>query len=345
MKYPDLPLAIDDTTLSYHLGMNNWAMWWLLRERNKQYRLFRIPKSGGKWRHIQCPTSKMKFIQRSILINFLEKIPLGNHVGAYVPGRACSHTALQHTGKKIIVSMDLKDFFPSVKQSMIRNYFHNVGYNQQVSSLLASLLTYENYVPQGASSSGYIANLVADHRFDQKIIKSLHELDDRWVYTRYSDDLDISHPDVQTQETTKKIIGLVTEIIQRAGFKIHFRKTKREFYFQRQKVLGMVVNEKTNIPIEDYLRTRGILHDVLCYGEDFEYHNDGQPVSLGAIMTHLFGKINYYKQINPNKAAKLMKLYEAANIAISDTLPVGDIATEDKPNGGDLCLPHVHADR
>jgi hypothetical protein len=107
----------------------------------------------------------------------------------------------------------------------------------------------------------------------------------------------------------------------------------------------MVVNEKTNIPIEDYLRTRGILHDVLCYGEDFEYHNDGQPVTLGAIMTHLFGKINYYKQINPHKAAKLMKLYEAANIAICDPLPVVDIATKGECNGDNLCLPHVAADR
>jgi len=316
LRYPELPLAIDDTTLSYHLGMNNWAMWWLVRSRNEQYRIFRIPKPNGKWRHIQCPKNRMKFAQRSILLNILEKIPMGSHIGAYVPGRACSFTAAQHVGRKIIISIDLKDFFPSVKQSMIRNYFHEIGYNQQVSGLLAALLTYENYVPQGASSSGYIANVIADYRFDREILAELSDLDPNWVYTRYSDDLDISHPEVQTQETTRKIIGLVTRIVQSAGFKVHYKKTHREHYFQRQKVLGMVVNEKTNIPIEEYLRVRGILHDVLCYGEDFPYHAEGQPITLPALMTKLFGKINYFKQINPIKATKLLRLYEAADASL-----------------------------
>lgn len=258
----------------------------------------------------------MRFAQRAILHSILEKIPMGDHIGAYVPGRACSYTATQHVGKKIIISMDLKDFFPSVKQSMIRNYFHEIGYNQQVAGLLSALLTYENYVPQGASSSGYIANVIADHRFDREILAELQDLDHNWTYTRYSDDLDISHPEPQTQETTRKIIGLVTRIVQRAGFRIHFKKTKREHYFQRQKVLGMVVNEKTNIPIEEYLRVRGILHDVLCYGEDFPYHMEGQPVELPNLMTKLFGKINYFKQINPTKAAKLLRLYEAADASL-----------------------------
>lgn len=306
-------------------------MWWLIRDREKFYRVFSIPKAHGKRRHIQCPQKGMRFVQKSILINFLEKIPMPEHVGAYVPGRACSYTAKQHVGKKVIISMDLKDFFPSVKTSMIRKYFQDVGYNQQVSSLLASLLTYKNFVPQGASTSGYIANVIADHRFDHKIIESLKRLDPQWTYTRYSDDLDISHPEPQTQEVTKQIVRMVTEIVNRAGFKVHFKKTKREMYYQRQRVLGMVVNEKTNIPIEDYLKTRGILHDIVCYGESFDYHQDQEPSTAQAMLTHCFGKINYYKQVNPDKAAKLLRLYEAAQAALYPEGKDADICLQPSP--------------
>lgn len=279
----------------------------------------------------------MRYVQNAILLRFLEKIPLGDHVGAYVPGRACTFTAAQHTNKGIILSLDLKDFFPSVKTSMIRNYLQFIGYNQEVSSILASLLTYQNFVPQGASTSGYIANLIADHLFDQKIRAALHELDPQWVYTRYSDDIDISHPFAQTQEVTDQIVELVTNIIRRAGFRIHRKKTHKEPYYRRQRVLGMVVNQKTNIPIESYLKVRGILHDVICYGDHFAYHRDGEEISKDAMLTHLFGKINYFKQINPDKAAKLLRLYEVAAAATTHPSEAkdADVHFPPIPEGGD----------
>jgi hypothetical protein len=53
---------------------------------------------------------------------------------------------------------------------------------------------------------------------------------------------------------------------------------------------------------------------------------EGQPVELPNLMIKLFGKINYFKQINPTKAAKLLRLYEAANASL-------------EKKDADLCIP------
>jgi len=321
-----LPLAVDDMSLAHHLSIRNKTLWFLVRDRSTHYETLRIPKRGNQegFRELQNPNDRLKDVQRALLVKFLEPISQPAHVGAYVPGRSCKYTAEQHTNKGIILSMDLKDFFPSVRRSMIKRFFRDcVGYNNKVASMLAALMTYEktlesgkklNYVPQGAPTSGLISNLVANYLFDGKILQALSKLDPEWTYTRYSDDLDISHPEYQEKEVTKKIVGLVQKIVGNEGFSINRGKTKREPYMHQQKVLGMVVNKKVNIPRQQFMRLRSLVHNCYVHGMETQYRRAGMK-SVDELEMHVQGKLAYFGQAAKPRAAVLKQKFQVAKDA------------------------------
>ncbi len=325
LRVEGLPLAIDDMSLAFHLGIHNKTLWWLMHSRDDTkakdvgYQIFAIPKRGkgkGK-RSIQNPRKRLKAVQRLLLSRFLEPFPVGPHVGAYVPERSCMDTARQHVGRGVIISMDIKDFFPSVKRSMIRRLFLYAGYNHFVASILASLVTYKNFVPQGAPTSGLVSNLVADLLFDQAIIEDLKKLDPDWRYTRYSDDIDVSHPVVQTKEDTQKIIDLVGKHLGKAQFLVNTKKTKVEPNNRQQKVLGVVVNTKLNPPQLEYNRLRCLIHNCFMHGFESQYKRAGQTSAAG-LRSHIRGKLSYLKQIDTSKAERLKEKFDLAEEVYND---------------------------
>lgn len=303
-----LPLAIDDVSLAFHLGIRNKTLWWLVRANESLYEEFRLRKNGGGSRLIHNPMPRLKNVQKVILARILDRVPVGKHVGAYVPGKSCLMTANQHVKRGVIISLDIRNFFTSVKRAMVRRVLHSYGYNHYVASLLAGLMCYTNYVPQGSPTSGYIANLVANQRFDQAIIK---DLGTEWVYTRYSDDIDISHAEMQPRERIMEVIGLVAEHVNRAGFRLNQGKTKLEPYWRQQRILGIVVNEKTNIPRLEYNRLRCLIHNCLTHGFESQHKRAGQP-SAGLLKSHIKGKLSYLHQIDPVRIERLTEKFVLA---------------------------------
>ena len=195
---------------------------------------------------------------------------------------------------------------------MVKRYLHRtLGYGYRVASLLAELVTYTNFVPQGAPTSGLVANLVAHERFDQRILRDLKELDPQWTYTRYSDDIDLSHPEVQETDRLTTVVALVRDAVENAGFRLNQRKTKVEPRWKRQKVLGMVVNEKVNIPRYEYMRVRSIVHNCLVDGFENQYKRAGMKSAAG-LKTHIRGKLAFFKQVDPTKSQRLKDQFDLA---------------------------------
>jgi len=310
LRYPGLPLAIDDMSLAFHLGIHNSTLWWLVHKADGMYRVFKIPKASGGHRVIQNPGDKLKHVQRMILVHLLHKFPFGEHVGAYVPERSIMHTAQQHVGRAVVISLDLKDFFPSVTRAMVRRFMNYAGYPHRVSSIIAQLVTYQGCLPQGAPTSGAMANLVADLNFDRHVIAALRAMDPRWVYTRYSDDMDISHPEKQPADVVAHVIHLVQQHARAAGFRLNASKTSVDTQAQQQSVLGVVVNVEPHIARFKYRRLRAIIHNCATYGFDAQAARN--KMTGAEFYAHLVGKISYIRQISPETAERLADQLEAA---------------------------------
>lgn len=80
------------------------------------------------------------------------------------------YNARFHKAQKVVVTMDVKIFFPSISVKDITKIFENMGYYHDLSCFLAYLCSFNNVLPQGAPTSPYLSNL-RTIALDEKISK------------------------------------------------------------------------------------------------------------------------------------------------------------------------------
>jgi hypothetical protein len=129
--------------------------------------------------------------------------------------------------------------------------------------------------------------------------------DAKFVYTRYSDDLDVSCSVALPRPIVDWMLYKLTRFVRSAGYRVNTKKTKVERAGGRQVVLGMVVNQHPNVPRTKYLKYRALIHNCLRTGFDAQASRAGFDSGLQLCM-HLVGMVNYMGQVNPAKRDKLL---------------------------------------
>ena len=274
------------------------------------YVLFRIAKARGGHRLIMAPKTRLKKIQREILRQVLEKLPPPPHAHGFVKGRSVKTGASQHVGKKVVVKMDLADFFPSVTFPRVRGLFLALGYSFPVATTLAVLCTEcerqrvkqgddlfhvpvgERHCVQGAPTSPALCNQIA-----RKLDNRLHGLALKlgFTYTRYADDLTFSG---DNPEKLKSLLGLTRKIIEDEGFRLHSKKTRILHSGGHQHVTGVTVNQALGLSKKERRRLRAELHQLSLNPQP-----DPQQIA------RLKGKLAYLEMLNPEQAARLRAKY------------------------------------
>lgn len=117
----------------------------------KHYNRLRIPKKGGGVRQIQAPDPLLKTIQRNILHHILEGLELSPCAAAYHRGASIRDNAARHTGKNVVLKLDIKDFFGTITFSMVQQRaFSSRYFPVPVGTLLTSLCCLRDTLPQGS---------------------------------------------------------------------------------------------------------------------------------------------------------------------------------------------------
>ena len=155
----------------------------------KYYNSFKIKKRNGKNRNILSPYTDLKKIQNNILNNLLYDKRVSTFAKAYVKNTSLVDNVSVHKGYKYILKLDIKNFFESIDYVNVYNVFKEYGFSSGICGLLAHLVTYDDYLPQGAPTSPYLSNLVL-RDFDLKVGKWCKS--NKINYTRYSDDMTFS---------------------------------------------------------------------------------------------------------------------------------------------------------
>ncbi len=177
-----------------------------------------------------------------------------------------------HTDQRWVFALDLEDFFPSITTRRVEGLFKKwpFEYSDEVATLLARLCCFGNALPQGAPTSPIISNYIC-RGMDRDIAKLA--MKHRCYYTRYADDLVFSTDrgtfpaGIATLEGNKASPSPALEgIIEGAGFKVNERKTRLQVSFQRQRVTGLVVNEKVNVSRRYIRGLRALLHIWRVHG-------------------------------------------------------------------------------
>lgn len=263
------------------------------------YNTLEIPKKNGDTRTICVPNKNLKKVQKKLynkLSTYYDEIKTQNNFTSKIShgfekNRSIVTNAEVHKNKRYVVNLDLLDFFPSINFGRVRSYFIKNNYfeiNDDIATILAQLTCYKGTLPQGASTSPLIANMICNI-MDIRILKIAKKY--RLDYTRYADDLTFSTNNKYFLNDYDKFLEDIKNIIHRSGFELNSKKTRLLFSNSRQEVTGLVVNKKISVPKEYYKNTRAMAHSL--YKNGYFLIDD----EVGTI-EQLEGRFSFINQIN-----------------------------------------------
>ena len=331
---PDgMPAVFDDMSFALSLGLQNRTVWWLVHASKIDciaagrgaYDVFRVPKKSGGSRQIHAPRATLKRVQRVLLQVYFNKLPVGDWVGAYVPGRDMVYSVNKHTNKDVVVSLDLSNFFGSTKRTWVREWLEGLGYGMEVVVPMSGLITVPvrrrhgvtYVVPQGAPTSGAVTNHVASARLDAPLMAYLENagLTD-WDYTRYADDLTISYNGFLPKDEFDVFMEGVRQVVKDSGYYLNHKKTRvavsRPAKSAPQRMLGMSIHKKPNVPREKKRLLRARVHHMVtqrhpCYDADNIFAASRQRSQA---LDKLFAELRYWVRISPQTIEPLLTQLE-----------------------------------
>ena len=285
----------------------------------EHYTTFRIPKKTTGYREINAPSDELKDIQKKIVEFFQTKLKIwpSNNCFAYTQNRSHIDAVKVHqkNKSKYFLKLDIKDFFPSCTIEELINKFVNIYpiclweqptiENQFIKML--KLCTLNNVLPQGSPASPYLSNILFID-YDYKINYVLNSTatgfnQQKYVYTRYADDLLISAKNAFKWSVLQDIIKNILK-------PYHTIKTEKTRYGSkngRNWNLGLMLNKDNNITIgyKTKQNLKAMLHQFILA---HRANDDSTCLSIHDIQ-EMNGLINYYKQIEPTYVNYLIKHY------------------------------------
>lgn len=292
------------------------------------YRTRVLAKLAGNIRLIEAPKPKLKELQRTILSEILNFVPIHPAAHGFVRGRSIQTFAAPHVGRRVVLKMDLQGFFPSITAGRIRAFFRSAGYPEAVADRLAGICTHADpgsiwrgpgsrfdpvllqharelykrpHLPQGAPTSPALANICMYHA-DCRLTGLAKSVGAE--YTRYADDLAFSRNE-RLERSVEVFAARAAAILTEEGFAVHHRKTRVMRQGVRQYLAGLVTNERVNIVRADFDRLKAILTNCVRFGEESQ-NREAHP----SFRAHLEGRVGFVESVNPAKGARLRRIFD-----------------------------------
>ena len=273
----------------------------------------------------------MRRLQWRICSEILNQVPVPDYVWGFERGKSVPKMAQIHQGKNLVISLDIKDFFPSIKQRDVKAVFQQLGVTYEPSAtLLSEVCTYKAYVPQGALTSPKLSNIIAAASFGP-ILKQFSD-----VYglkmSIYADDVTYSFDNVPAQvdglemtqrDFVRKIINFTKTTLENFGFRLNYDKIKVMRRHNRQWVCGAVVNDKVNLIKRDRSRLRAIVHNCELNGITIEA--DRMGVKELEFIQKVGGRLNWFRQLNPEKGGQLYDKFKKMTLPLTKQYPNFDL--------------------
>jgi len=302
----------------------------------QHYRVSHRITPSGSVRVLEAPKARLKSIQRLLLHQLLDHIPVHQAARGFRPGGSVHSYATPHAGSPVVLRLDLEAFFASVSVGRVYGIWRSVGYPEPVAHGLTGLTTSvvplaswravprpaadhllashwrlgrrlaTPHLPQGSPTSPALANLSA---FGLDV--RLAALAESWGgrYTRYADDLAFSGGP-GWRSGTSRLLDVIEKVVRDEGFRLNSRKTGVMPAGGRQTLGGLVVNDRPHVPRAEVDRLRAILHNCRVHGPSSQ-----NRASVPAFAEHLRGRISWVTQHDPVRGARLLAAYEAIDWA------------------------------
>lgn len=303
------------------LGVRHGEMIYMLyRAADEQrYTEFEIPKRSGGMRQISAPTGLVKRLQDSLKPLLQEAYNAHPAAHGFIPGRSVVSNAEGHNGRRWVLNIDLKDFFPSINFGRVRGLFMAPPFQlgPAAATICAQICTHRNGLPQGGSTSPVLSNFIATS-LDRQLRRLARQ--NRMHYSRYADDITFS-TDIdkipasivafvqdKTGQTTTIAGPALERVVSDCGFSINPAKVRLQSRHERQTVTGVTVNKVTNINRSRVRKVRAMIHAWKKFGldnaahEHFRKYRNSSNTALTnspdkAFRNIVYGQLAYIKMV------------------------------------------------
>ena len=269
----------------------------LARQTERSYRKKVEAKPSGGYRVYFIPNSDLMKVQRCIHRSLLRHLPVHESIHSYRRKRDTISNAFVHVGNPILVKLDIKDFFPSIRPNNVYKMFMEKGCSSSVAKLLTTLTTFKNQLPQGPPTSPGIANQVLAplaRRMSGVCVQ--HGL----ALSVFGDDICVSG-----SKRAAQVRHLLGRIVESEGFALNLEKSGVRKAGEKKTVTGISVNEKINIDKNYYRRVRALVHHAATKGYGALF-SDCTP---GKAREKLRGMIRYVARLNSTRGEQLQKQF------------------------------------
>jgi hypothetical protein len=295
----------------------------------QHYRWRTLPKRDGV-RLVAAPKPRLKEIQRRLLRHVIGAIPLHPAAHGCVPGRSVRTAVEPHARARVLVRLDLENFFPTIGAARVRGLLEAQGWSAPMARLLTGLCTTSipvrvwrerprpadaheldrmqrlgdllrgAHLPQGAPTSPALANAVA-YGLDRRLAGLAVRFGA--TYTRYVDDLTFSGAGFLLTHR-HRFIDAAMSVVLDEGFALAHRKTAVQTAAGRMHTLGAVVNDRPTLPRPERDRLRAIVHNCRVRGGLSQAR--GRP----QFRAELLGRIAAAASLDPVLGARLRAEYD-----------------------------------
>jgi RNA-directed DNA polymerase len=323
LKRRNLPVLHTGREVAAAMGITLPSLRWLTYHRKSatlvHYHRYSIAKKTGGVRYISAPKPALAKAQRWVLEHVLARLEVEAPAHGFVPGRSIVTNAAPHAGRRVVINLDLKEFFPSITFRRVKGLFEKVGYSEHVATVFALLCTEpprvateldgkvyhvalgQRVLPQGACTSPAITNALC-RRLDRRLsgLAKKHG----FAYTRYADDLTFSGDNASA---VGKLLKSVRGIVQAEGFTEHPRKTRVMRRANRQEVTGVTVNVRPSVSRREVRQLRAILHNAARQGlasQNRESHPN--------FAAYLKGRVEFVCMVDSQRAPALREALRKA---------------------------------
>lgn len=293
-----LPVIFNFDHLCLLLGKSPQHIASVINSPSSHYRRFSIAKRSGGRREILAPYPSLLECQQWVLRNILEKLSVDNAAHGFVKGKSIVTNAEGHLGKRDVIKIDIKDFFPSIPSKAVFLLFHSLGYIPEICWYLHQLCTLEGKLPQGAATSPALSNIYC-RRLDRRLVGYCRRRGIK--YSRYADDITLSSKSLKNRDLKFAIFAIKEE-----NFSPNLKKIRFLRKGQRKIITGIDVTEnRLRIPRE-YKRTiEKEVYYIIKFG--IFSHIKKEKINNPSYLSSLFSRIRYWQYIETynQKPAKL----------------------------------------
>lgn len=241
--------------MSADMGMLPSHLQSIIRTAPLRYKVFYIQKRSGGKREVAQPAREVKAIQRWLIREIEQKLPVHSSATAYRQASSIKQNAFRHVESNYLLKLDFQNFFPSILADDIFRHLQahcSETYDTSAIRLLSYVCTWsrERKPPLrlciGAPSSPLLSNSIL-YFFDVRLSAITDA--EGVVYTRYADDLTLSCSNPGILEKYIGVVANVAEALEYPTLKLNVGKTVLASRAGRRLVTGITLTPDFSLSI------------------------------------------------------------------------------------------------